>query len=110
MQTKATTKGNTMKATHKITAAIFQQATGRAPKDDDLDRCNCVNAGDQGHEFCGWNYRLNVPTFNNRYDDPAWLVTVEGEVGKAICTTHARAIALRDQAIKHGKTATIEDY
>lgn len=47
----------------EITAEYFMQATGRAPEDDDLERCNCAKAGQMGHFSCGWNYTLNAPCF-----------------------------------------------
>jgi len=45
-----------------ITKQIFLEATGRVPVDDDLERCNCQNAG-EGHYFCGWNHDMNRPAF-----------------------------------------------
>lgn len=73
-----------MKALQIITAEFFEQATGRAPKNDDLERCNCEQAGEMGHQFCGWNYRKNVPSFQNCYDDPAYLVSCKGDGTGAI--------------------------
>jgi hypothetical protein len=46
-----------------ITAEIFQRRTGRAPVNDDLDRCNCPQAGTLGHQFCGWCAPCNLPRF-----------------------------------------------
>lgn len=46
-----------------ITAAMFKEATGNTPIDDDLERCNCELEGRDGHWFCGWNYTLNKPNF-----------------------------------------------
>lgn len=46
-----------------ITAEIFEKATGSAPIQDDLDRCNCPNAGKMGHWQCGWNTKANLPYF-----------------------------------------------
>ena len=37
-----------------ITAEMFTRRTGHAPKDDDLDRANCLQAGSMGHWGCGW--------------------------------------------------------
>jgi hypothetical protein len=37
-----------------ITAAEFTRVVGRPPKDDDLDRANCKEAGSIGHWGCGW--------------------------------------------------------
>lgn len=38
----------------RITAARFKQATGYTPQRDDLERCNCKDAGQVGHWSCGW--------------------------------------------------------
>lgn len=46
-----------------ITVEIFTAAVGRAPVNDDLDRCNCPQAGEMGHWFCGWDAEANVPMF-----------------------------------------------
>lgn len=47
----------------RVTAEQFEKATGRPPQDDDLDRCNCPNAGEIGHLLCGWDDHLNLPAF-----------------------------------------------
>lgn len=47
----------------KITAEAFKKATGYEPVNDDLERCNCTQAGETGHYFCGWNYTKNLPQF-----------------------------------------------
>ena len=46
-----------------ITAAKFKKATGHAPKDDDLERCNCPRAGEIGHASCGWDHDMGQPEF-----------------------------------------------
>ena len=46
-----------------IDAAAFKAATGLAPQDDDLERCNCPKAGQMGHYACGWNSLKNKPVF-----------------------------------------------
>ncbi len=46
-----------------ITAEIFEEATGRPPVDDDLERCNCPNAGKLAHSCCGWNVEQNKPQY-----------------------------------------------
>ena len=46
-----------------ITAKMFKAATGSAPKDDDLDRCNCPLAGREFHTNCGWDHDLRQPMF-----------------------------------------------
>lgn len=46
-----------------ITHEQFIKATGREPDNDDLERCNCENAGMAGHYSCGWNRVLNRPVF-----------------------------------------------
>lgn len=47
----------------KITAEIFEKATGHPPVNDDLDRCNCDLEGEVGHDQCGWHEELNLPNF-----------------------------------------------
>ena len=46
-----------------ITREIFLAATGSEPKVDDLDRCNCSDAGKIGHFMCGWDAARNMPRF-----------------------------------------------
>jgi hypothetical protein len=46
-----------------IDAKTFKRATGFAPKDDDLERCNCKKAGEITHSMCGWDYERNLPNF-----------------------------------------------
>ena len=46
-----------------ITAEVFKAATGREPEIDDLERCNCSHAGEEGHYFCGWDKSNNCPQF-----------------------------------------------
>ena len=46
-----------------ISAEKFYQATGREPRDDDLERCNCTRVGRIGHECCGWNVEHDKPQF-----------------------------------------------
>ena len=33
------------------------------PQQDDLERCNCLKAGQIGHTDCGWNTAKNMPVF-----------------------------------------------
>jgi hypothetical protein len=47
----------------EITAEKFEEATGRKPEDDDLDRCNCAEVGKVGHWQCGWCDGCNRPRF-----------------------------------------------
>lgn len=46
-----------------ITREKFIEVVGREPTHDDLERCNCHNAGTIGHLYCGWNPHLNKPQF-----------------------------------------------
>ena len=46
-----------------ITAERFERATGRPPKDDDLERCNCDRAGEYMHRSCGWCVECEGPVF-----------------------------------------------
>ena len=45
----------------RITAEIFEAATGRKPEDDDLERANCPDAGTPTHYSCGWCRKCNLP-------------------------------------------------
>ena len=61
-----------------ITREKFIEATGREPEDDDLQRCNCREAGMLMHLCCGWNYKHNKPQFmigpqkwNGRHPEPS---------------------------------------
>ena len=47
----------------KITREIFKEKVGREPINDDLERCNCVTAGDMGHRYCGWCKKHDIPNF-----------------------------------------------
>lgn len=51
-----------------ITEEIFKNATGFEAQDDDIERCNCQKAGQDGHIFCGWNKELNQPVFYGGID------------------------------------------
>lgn len=48
----------------RITAKKFKEATGRAPENDDLERCNCKGAGQISHLGCGWCDEHNSPRFD----------------------------------------------
>lgn len=47
----------------RITALMFEMATGAPPQRDDLERCNCPSAGTPGHFTCGWCNDCNRPRF-----------------------------------------------
>lgn len=47
----------------KITAEIFKQKVGREPEQDELDRCNCKQQGEIGHQSCGWCPICDKPRF-----------------------------------------------
>jgi hypothetical protein len=44
-----------------ITAEDFEQATGDAPVDDELERVNCGRSGQVGHIYCGWCDKCDKP-------------------------------------------------
>jgi len=46
-----------------IDAKKFQEATGRPPEQDDLERCNCDQEGQIGHLCCGWCPDCDMPRF-----------------------------------------------
>jgi hypothetical protein len=45
----------------RITREMFFNAVGCDPIQDDLDRCNCHQAGKLGHWSCGWCESCNCP-------------------------------------------------
>jgi hypothetical protein len=47
----------------EITKEYFTEKVGRAPEQDDLERCNCKDAGKVCHSQCGWNYERDLPVF-----------------------------------------------
>lgn len=47
----------------KITKEYFVEKTGREPEQDDLERCNCKEAGKIGHLCCGWCDVHQIPVF-----------------------------------------------
>lgn len=47
----------------EITAEQFEEITGLAPEQDDLERANCPEAGNPGHMQCGWNEERNWPNW-----------------------------------------------
>jgi hypothetical protein len=51
------------KTSQIITPEQFEEAVGRAPEQDDLERCNCPLAGQELHKQCGWDNELNLPVF-----------------------------------------------
>ena len=57
----------TRKPTFKppITAEEFEIAVGRPPENDDLDRCNCDELTEVGHQSCGWDMETQQPTYMN---------------------------------------------
>ncbi|ADM80076.1 hypothetical protein phiAS5_ORF0233 [Aeromonas phage phiAS5] len=52
-----------MRAKTEITPEMYLKFVGRADEQDDLERCNCQNAGLFGHNHCGWNHKENLPMF-----------------------------------------------
>ena len=44
-------------------AAQFEERTGRKPENEDLERVNCVFAGQIRHLSCGWCETCDVPRF-----------------------------------------------
>lgn len=46
-----------------ITTKQFRAATGRDPDMDDLERCNCPDAGTVNHMSCGWDTEHDLPRF-----------------------------------------------
>ena len=47
----------------KITEEKFKECVGDLPINDDLERCNCKEAGQVGHYLCGWDEKRNMPVF-----------------------------------------------
>ena len=46
-----------------ITPQMFEEATGRPPENDDIERVNCPDAGSDGHLGCGWHVERNAPMY-----------------------------------------------
>ncbi len=46
-----------------ITREKFVERVGREPDQDDLERCNCPEAGQIGHYVCGWDDEEDLPRF-----------------------------------------------
>jgi hypothetical protein len=46
-----------------ISAEHFRATTGLEPARDDLQRCNCIQAGEFGHWYCGWCAPCDRPRF-----------------------------------------------
>lgn len=46
-----------------ITKEYFTEKVGRPPENDDLERCNCKDAGKLGHYACGWCKKCDLPVF-----------------------------------------------
>lgn len=44
-------------------ALRFRQITGREPQDDDMERANCLQAGEIGHKHCGVCPTCGFPRF-----------------------------------------------
>lgn len=66
-----------------ITEELFIKALGRKPIQDDLERVNCLKAGQMGHECCGWNKARNCPMFEDRKTWPKDTTYFKFKVGEA---------------------------
>ena len=51
------------KLPEKIEPWYFEERVGREPENDDIDRCNCEDAGKPGHHACGWCPTCDQPRF-----------------------------------------------
>ncbi len=52
-----------MKNDKLITREYFIERVGREPINDDLERCNCKDAGKINHLLCGWCNDCDLPKF-----------------------------------------------
>ena len=59
---------NILEPQQPISALQFYLAVGYLPYQDDLLRCNCVEAGRVGHFDCGWSEEENKPLFMLPYE------------------------------------------
>ena len=46
-----------------MTAKEFEEKLGYPPEDDDLERVNCIHAGEPTHMSCGWCSKHDRPRF-----------------------------------------------
>ena len=56
-----------------ITKEKFLKHVGFEPENDDLERCNCKEAGQWGHKDCGWSNTTNMPMFMGESATPHYL-------------------------------------
>lgn len=60
-----------------VTKEIFIDRVGREPENDDLERCNCNQAGKIGHMLCGWCPACDLPRFVcGHYQIPQESITI----------------------------------
>jgi hypothetical protein len=62
----------------RIAAEHFRERVGRDPVLDDLERCNCPDAGKLGHWFCGWCEDCDKPRFVCGHSYPPGMAEVMG--------------------------------
>ena len=52
-----------LEAHNNMTPEQYQEKVGRLPEEDELDRVNCLKAGQLGHKNCGWCKFCDKPIF-----------------------------------------------
>ena len=107
-----------------ITSVHFKERTGRDPKHDDLERCNCPEAGHPGHYMCGWCEKCDMPKFMcvmvgecskrwGRQDDTK-KITLPGKGGMMTVTSESGRLKKAGRGMKkatcnkHGGFMSIE--
>ena len=54
----------------EVTKEMFVTAVNREPDEFELDRCNCMYAGEYQHKLCGWCKYCKTPRFSCKC--PKW--------------------------------------
>lgn len=75
-----------------MNAKNFRLKTGRAPEQDDLQRVNCLQAGEVGHNDCGWCSICDHPKFECICPAKGKVVFMPAKDKRLVLTPEAAAI------------------
>lgn len=78
----------------EITAEHFEEALGRPPVQDDLERSNCPYAGIDGHRDCGWNHKANGPVFMYGQDPRSFRLQAKRTLADVVVSVPPSALAI----------------